>query len=101
MLRSRLERKFSMLLSSPVVAVLERRELAGRFAVDLLAVDLDLLAADFDFAVDFLAVDFAAVLLRAVAVFFAELFVAVVFLAAICLPSWSPLRFLPLGCDYL
>ena len=96
-----------MLLSSPVVAALERRELAGRLAVDLLAADLDLLAADldllaadFDFAADFLAVDFAAVLLRAV-VFFAALFLAVVFLAAICSSSWSPLRVLPVGCDYL
>jgi len=86
MLRSRLERKFSMLLSSPVVAVLERRELAERFAADLLAVDFDLPAADLDCAAVFFAVDFLAVLLRAVD-FLAELFLAVVFLAAICSSS--------------
>jgi hypothetical protein len=85
MLRSRLERKLSMLLSSPAVAELERRAAAEALAVERLAVDFR--AVDFR-AVDFFAVAFRAVLLRAVD-FLVEPPFAVVFLAAIYSSSWS------------
>jgi hypothetical protein len=89
-LRSRLERKLSMLLSSPAVAELERRAALEVLAVERLGVDLravDLRAVDL-LAVDFFAVVFRAVLFRAVD-FLDEPPFALVFLAAIYWSSWS------------
>jgi hypothetical protein len=83
MLRSRLERKFSMLLSSPVVAELERRAAAAREGAEVLAVER--------LAVDPLAVVLRAVPLRAVD-FLVEPLFALVFLAAISSSSWSAIR---------